>query len=68
MRKDLAPAIKQLLRDSLLGMNEDPEGRTVLKQFGAISFIPTTAEDYAPVFEIAEEAKIDLGTYEYLNR
>ena len=68
IRRDLAPATKQLLRDVLLGMDEDSEGRTVLRQFGAVAFIPTTAEDYAPVFEIAEEAGIDLETYEYLNR
>jgi phosphonate transport system substrate-binding protein len=67
LRPDLDPAIRQKLRDVLLGMAEDPSGRRALEEFGAIRFISTTREDYQPVFDIAERAGIDLQRYEYVN-
>jgi len=40
----------------------------VLTQFGALRFIETTAEDYAPVVDLAREAGIDLKRYDYRNQ
>jgi phosphonate transport system substrate-binding protein len=67
MRPDLDPRIKRELVDALLGMNDTPVGRKVLEEFGATRFIPTTTEDYLPLFEIAEKAGINLKEYEYVN-
>lgn len=67
VRRTLDPAIKDGLRSVLLGMHKSPEGQDVLREFGAIKFIPTTEEDYAPVFEAAAKAGIDIDTYDYRN-
>ena len=48
-------------------MQGDPKGKTVLEQFGALRFKETTTDDYAPVFQFAAQAGIDLATYQYLN-
>ena len=68
VRNDLSPVLKKQLRDVLLGMDKDPEGREVLRKFEAIRFIPTTREDYKPVFDFAGKAGIDLRNYEYVNK
>ena len=68
VRKDLSPALKKQLKEVLLSMDKDPEGIETLKQFEAIRFIPTTKEDYNPVFDIAHKAGIDLKTYDYMNQ
>jgi phosphonate transport system substrate-binding protein len=67
LRSDLDPDTKTALRDAFLGMDADSAGRNALGEFGAIRFIRTTTEDYAPVFEVARRAGIDLKTYQYLN-
>jgi len=38
--KSLDPATKRALRDLFLGMDQDPEGRRILKQLGVDRFIP----------------------------
>ena len=48
-------------------MDQDPEGVRILRQFGQSRFIETTNENYAPVFEYAEAAGIDLATYDWMN-
>ncbi|RJQ55910.1 MAG: phosphate/phosphite/phosphonate ABC transporter substrate-binding protein [Nitrospiraceae bacterium] len=68
VRKDLPPSIKEKLRRTLVNMDQDPEGREVLKNFGAIRFIETAAADYSPVFRLSEKAGIDLLNYRYENR
>ncbi len=67
VRKDLSESLKKKLKGALLKLRTDPEGEAVLKQFGAITFIETTAQDYQPVFDMAEKAGIDLKTYNYRN-
>ena len=56
------------LREILLGMNESPDGLSVLESFKAKKFIETTKDDYIPVFEMAEKAGIELSTYDYFNK
>ena len=68
VRGDLSPELKKQLRDVLVGMDKDPEGKEILKRFEAVRFIPTTREDYNVVGEFALKAGIDLKTYEYLNK
>jgi phosphonate transport system substrate-binding protein len=67
MRKDLDISIKTKLKDILLDMHNDPAGRNILKDFGALKFIPTSNDDYNPVFEYAKEIGLNLATYDYLN-
>jgi len=67
VRSDLDEPLKRGLRDALLGMDKNAAGRAVLHAFGAARFIPTTEDDYAPVFEYAAIIGLDLETYDYLN-
>jgi len=65
LRRDLAPELRTRLRDVLLGMHEDPDGRLALEHLGAVRFIETRDEDYEPVYRLASEAGLDLDRYEY---
>jgi phosphonate transport system substrate-binding protein len=67
MTPNLDPDVRKQLADTLLRMDETPAGRKVLAEFGAIRFLPTTKKDYAPLFDIAEKAGINLKEYEYVN-
>lgn len=67
VRKDLNAKIKKELKETLLNMDKNEEGRKVLRQFGALRFIETTLEDYRPVFEYADRIGLDLKTYNYMN-
>ena len=67
VRKGLDEKLKQKLKQALLGIQGDPEGEPVLKKFGAIKFIETSAGDYRPVFDIVKRAGIDISTYQYRN-
>jgi len=67
VRHDLDPALKSVIKSSLLAMNQTEEGRRALAQFGAPRFVETVEQDYAPVFEYAKHIGLDLTTYDYLN-
>jgi phosphonate transport system substrate-binding protein len=67
VRKDLENFVKARLLEALLNMDQDEEGAEILKKFGAKKFIPTTKEDYAPVFRFAAEIGLDLAVYDYIN-
>jgi len=67
VRHDLDPALKELIKTSLLAMDRDAEGSRALAQFGARRFIETTVQDYAPVVEYAERIGLNLATYDYFN-
>ena len=60
VRPDLSDDLKKSLTEVLISMEKDDEGRSVLKQFGALRFIETSFEDYRPVIDMAESAGIDL--------
>lgn len=68
VRKGLDEDLKKKLKQALLGLDADPEGAIVLKNFGAIKFIETTVGDYRPVFELAAKAGIDIKEYDYRNK
>lgn len=68
IRHDLDPAIKKKLMDVFLGMDNDPEGKAVLKKFGAQRFIATSKHDYNSVFDLAKKAGIDIRKYQYINK
>lgn len=67
VRKDLDGALRTALKNALLGLHHDPDGKKVLEQFGALKFIETTAKDYQPVLDMAHKAGIDLRQYKYRN-
>jgi len=67
VRKDLDGAVKKCLKETLLAMNEDPDGKMVLESFGAWRFIETTERHYAHVYALAAEAGLDLASYRYRN-
>jgi phosphonate transport system substrate-binding protein len=59
--KSLDPATKRALRDLFLGMDQDPEGRRILKQLGVDRFIPGEDRMYDSIrkmLRVVEEAKI----------
>ncbi|MFO7605984.1 MAG: phosphate/phosphite/phosphonate ABC transporter substrate-binding protein [Desulfurivibrionaceae bacterium] len=68
VRPTLAEHIRAKLQKALLDLESAPEGQEVLRMFGALRFLKTTAADYQPVFEMAEKAGIDIGNYDYLNK
>jgi phosphonate transport system substrate-binding protein len=67
VRKDLDATMKAKLKNALLHLHTDPEGKEVLHTFGALKFIETTAKDYQPVFDMANKAGINIRHYKYQN-
>jgi phosphonate transport system substrate-binding protein len=67
VRKGMPPELKKKLQTILLNLHNEPEGAAVLEKLGAKRFVQTSREDYGPVFQLAEEAGIDLKRYSYYN-
>lgn len=67
LRLEVDPALRERIKQTLLSMVNNPEGRDVLARFGALRFIETTDADYEPVFRYAKEVGLDLSTYDYRN-
>jgi len=67
LRAELPLGVKGEIKDALLEMHRDPEGKVILNKFGAKQFIETSEKDYVPVFDIAAEAGINLRSYKYNN-
>ena len=67
LRREIDQATRNRLTEILLKMHEDPAGIMVLRNFGAQRFLETTDSDYAPVYEYAKRARLDLKTYDYSN-
>jgi phosphonate transport system substrate-binding protein len=65
VRKNLDERLKMRLKETLLAMDRDEDGKEVLQGLGARRFIETTEEDYAVVFDFAENVGLDLETYDY---
>jgi phosphonate transport system substrate-binding protein len=67
LRRDIGDEIVGRLREALLNMHNDPEGKTVLAAFGARRFIPTTDDDFGPVYRYVKKIGLDLSSYDYVN-
>ncbi|OGR00384.1 MAG: hypothetical protein A2505_08670 [Deltaproteobacteria bacterium RIFOXYD12_FULL_55_16] len=65
LREGISEATKNRLKDILLTMHFDPEGRKILKKFGANKFIETKDLDYQVVYNYAKEINLDLTNYNY---
>jgi len=68
VRKDLDDSIKKKLKGALINMHNDPDGRIVLRNFGACRFIETTDKDYEPVYKYVKNIGLNLSTYDYVNQ
>ena len=68
VKKGLDNSLKAKLKNVLLQMHQNEDGRKILHDFGALRFIPTTDKDYEPVFTYADRIRLDLMKYEYRNR
>jgi ABC-type phosphate/phosphonate transport system substrate-binding protein len=67
LRKDIGLSLRNRVKETLLTMHLDPDGRKVLERFGALKFIETTDKDYDVVRAYAKRVHLDLATYEYMN-
>jgi len=56
-------ALKAKLREALLTMHLNKAGLQALHKLGAVKFIETSAEDYAPVFEYSKDTGLNLSNY-----
>lgn len=67
LRKDIDASVRDRLKDALLTMHLDPDGKKVLKRFGALRFIETRNEEYRIIEEYAGDIHLNLATYDYKN-
>jgi phosphonate transport system substrate-binding protein len=65
VRKGLEQVKVDALKKALLQMHTDPEGKKVLSRFGAVRFIPTSDDDFKPLYDLVRHLKIDLASYPY---
>jgi phosphonate transport system substrate-binding protein len=65
VRKGLEQVKIDALKKALLQMHNDPEGKKVLNRFGAVRFIPTTDDDFKPLYDLVRHLRIDLASYPY---
>jgi phosphonate transport system substrate-binding protein len=67
LRNDIDPSLRSRLKETLLKMNLDPDGKKVLEQFGAQRFIETRDEEYDIIVKYAGDIHLNLSTYDYKN-
>ncbi|MBW6502826.1 phosphate/phosphite/phosphonate ABC transporter substrate-binding protein [bacterium] len=67
LRKDIDATVRDRLKDTLLKMNLDPDGKKVLERFGARRFIETRDEEYDVIVKYAGDINLNLSTYDYRN-
>ncbi len=67
VRGDIEEPVRKALKDALIGMHDDPEGREILRKFGAHRFVATDDADYRAVRDYAWEVHLDLSRYDYDN-
>jgi phosphonate transport system substrate-binding protein len=65
--KHVSPSVRAAIEKALLGMENDPEGRDVLKKFGAQRFIRTSNADYESLYALIRKIGLNLAQYDYVN-
>ena len=63
VRKDIDWDLKEDLKRILLQMDQDPEGREVLKRFGTDRFLPTSDGDYQNLYDMIKRLGLDLESF-----
>jgi ABC-type phosphate/phosphonate transport system substrate-binding protein len=61
--RDVEASLKKKLREILLAMHLDREGKQALEMLGAAKFIATSEKDYDSVFAYAKEVGVDISKY-----
>lgn len=56
---DLDPAVRDALKDALLTMHENEEGKKILRALAVERFVAQRNEDYEPVRELARKAGLE---------
>jgi phosphonate transport system substrate-binding protein len=67
LRKDIDEPVRSRLKETLLNMHLDPEGKQALERLGALRFTETTNQEYGVVVKYAEDIHLNLSTYDYTN-
>ena len=67
LRRDFDESARSRLKEALLNMHLDPEGKRVLERFEARKFIETTDMDYNVVVNYVKAIGLNLATYDYTN-
>ncbi len=65
LRKDLPADIKKMIKEVLLTMDRNDEGRRILAKLQARRFIEASVEDFKPVYEMLKTLGEDIETYQY---
>lgn len=65
LRQSLPAETRSRIRDALLGMEMDKEGKEVLRQALMQRFVAASLEDFAPVYDVARTAGVTINTYRY---
>lgn len=65
LTKDLPVEIKKTLKDILLNMSQEAEGKEVLKKLEAMKFIEADKQDSLPIFDLAKKAGVTIQNYKY---
>jgi phosphonate transport system substrate-binding protein len=66
-RNDIDPVLRNRMKETLVNMHLDPDGKKVLERFGAQRFIETRDGEYDIIVKYAEAIHLDLSTYDYRN-
>ncbi len=65
LRKDLPEDMKKMIKEVLLTMDRNEEGRKILAKLRAKRFIEASVEDFKPVYEMLKTLGEDIETYQY---
>lgn len=63
VKDDLPGHIIKILKETLLNMNRDKEGKKILKRMGLQRFSEARVEDFKPVFMMLKSAGYDIDDY-----
>ena len=66
--KDLDPMLKNKIKDALLNLAKEAQGKPVLESLGADRFVETKDQDYRCLYDTINALGIDLNTYPYYER
>ncbi len=65
LEKNYSVNLRNRLKEILLTLSKSPEGREILRNFGADRFVETTHDDYRELYRMIEDLGIDLRGYPY---
>lgn len=65
LRKDFPEPLRTRLRELLLSLDKDPEGRKVLQRFESSGFMEAGKKDFEPFYSLARQTEIKVKNYRY---